>query len=362
MKVLVTGGAGFLGLHLALYLTKKKHETYLLDIADFEKNEYPKICHFIKSDIRQFTPMNRLIGVNKIDVVIHAAAALPLWKSHDIFDINVNGTKNILESAQRNKVKRFIYISSTAVYGIPEKHPIYEDDPLVGVGAYGKSKIEAERLCDAYRKKGMIVSILRPKTFIGTHRLGVFEILFDWVKDGKRIPVIGSGNNRYQLLDVDDLVETIYRLIILKDSKKANNTFNIGAEKFGTVRQDLENLFTYASTASSVRSYNARHKTKSRIFATPSFLVKKALWFFEKLKLSPLYRWVYDTADKDSYVSINQLTDTLHWAPKYTNAQALIKSYQWYLNHYKEIKSRPAGVTHTVGWKQGILGWFKKFF
>lgn len=359
MKILVTGGGGFLGLHLAQHLVGKKQKVYLLDIVDFDKREYPKFCQFLKADIRDVQSIKRL--TKGMDVVIHAAAALPLWKKEEIFDINVNGTRSVLNAGYHNRIKRFVYISSTAVYGVPRKHPVYENDPLVVVGAYGQSKIDAEKVCEEYRKKGLTVSIIRPKTFVGTHRLGVFEILFDWIKDGKQIPVIGSGNNRYQLLDVDDLVEAIYRLIMLKDEKKTNNTFNIGAKNFGTVKQDLESLFNFAYRKSVVRSYNRLYGRKSKIFPTPGWLVKKALWFFEIVKLSPLYRWVYDTADKDSFVSINRLVKTLHWKPKYSNAQALIKSYKWYLDHYKEIKSRPAGVTHTVGWKQGILGFFKRF-
>jgi len=350
MKILITGGAGFLGLHLARLISSKNggisRDLSLLDIAPFNKKEYPKNCRFIQADIRDVQSIKRL--VMGIDVVIHTAAALPLWKRKEIFDINVNGTKNLLEASLKNRVQHFIFISSTAVYGIPIKHPVYENDPLVGVGPYGQSKIEAEKLCEKYRKKGLIVTILRPKTFIGTHRLGVFEILFNWIKDGKKIPVIGNGNNCYQLLDVDDLVEAIYRLIILKDKKKANNVFNIGAEKFKTIKEDL--TLTFKTVGS-----------QSTILSTPAFLVKKALWLFEKLKLSPLYQWVYDTADKDSFVSINRLIDTLHWHPKYSNAQALIKSYQWYLDHYKGIKAKPTGVTHTSGWKQGILGFFKRF-
>lgn len=350
MKILITGGAGFLGLHLALYLSKKKQDVTLVDISNFDKKEYPGTCHFAQADIRDLQSIKRL--TRGMDVIIHAAAALPLWKKEEIFDINVNGTRSILDAGYHNRIKQFIFISSTAVYGVPKIKPrlngIKENDPLVGVGAYGQSKIDAEALCEEYRKKNLIVTVLRPKTFVGTHRLGVFEILFDWIKDGKHIPVIGSGNNRYQLLDVDDLVEAIYRLIMLKDREKVNITFNIGAKRFQTVKKDLQELFNYA-------------KSGSRIFPTPGWLVKKALWFFEKIKVSPLYQWVYDTADKDSYVSIHRLIDTLHWQPKYSNAQALIKSYKWYLDNYKEIKSRPAGVTHTVGWKQGILGFFKRF-
>lgn len=361
MKVLITGGAGFLGLHLAKYFCKRNYNVYLLDIADFEKTEYPKNCHFIKADIRNITSMYRYI--EGMDFVIHAAAGLPLWKTKDIFDINVVGTKNVLQASLRQKVKRMIYISSTAVYGVPEKHPIYEDDKRVGVGPYGQSKIEAEDLCFQYIKKGLNVTIIRPKTFLGTHRLGVFEILFDWIHDGKKIPVVGSGNNRYQLLDVDDLVEAIYLFITrlhprgvneaqtsLHPGGKAeyNDIFNIGAEKFTTVKKDLTIMFKAIGS-------------KSRVFSTPAFLVKKALWFFEKVKLSPLYQWVYDTADRDSFVSVKRLTETLNWHPKYSNSDALIKAYRWYFKNYKQIKSRGSGVTHTVGWKQGILSLFKKF-
>jgi nucleoside-diphosphate-sugar epimerase len=345
MKILITGAAGFLGLHLAKFFDQKGYQLILVDIADFEKDEYPERSRFVKGDIRDKKLMDSL--VKGTDIVIHAAAALPLWKKEDIFAINVEGTRNLLQAALKHRIKRFIFISSTAVYGIPEKHPIEEGDPKVGIGPYGESKIIAELVCEEYRKKGLTVTIIRPKTFIGTHRLGVFEILFDWIKDGKRIPVIGSGNNRYQLLDVDDLVEAIYLLATMKDEDKANDNFNIGAERFGSVKDFLGELFNYAHSG-------------SRLMTTPAAPIKTALFIFEKLKLSPLYQWVYDTADKDSFVSIKKLTSVLRWHPGYSNADALIKAYQWYLENYEEIKSRPAGVTHTAGWKQGILGIIKK--
>lgn len=346
MKVLITGGAGFYGMHLANYLqTKKISKVTLLDIHDIDKSEYTGDYTFIKGDIRDLETLNKAIKGH--DIVVHAAAALPLWKAQDIIDTNEGGTKNVLEASLKNGVKRVVYISSTAVYGVPKVHPIYEDAPMVGVGPYGHSKIGAEGHCRDYIKKGLSVTIIRPKTFVGTGRLGVFEILFDWIHDGKKIPVIGDGNNKYELLDVDDLIEATY-LFISKSGDKYNDAFNIGAERFSTVRNDLEALFTFA-------------KSGSRLLPMPAAPIKLALYVFEKLGLSPLYQWVYDTADKDSFVSIDKVKKVLDWTPKYSNAEALIKAYRWYIEHYDEIKSRPAGVTHTVGWKQGILGVFKKF-
>lgn len=344
MNVLITGGAGFLGLHLARYFHTKKHKVTLLDIAPFPAEEYEANMELVTVDVRD---AKKLDGVVKgKDVIIHAAAALPLWSKEDIFSTNVQGTKNVLAAAQKHKVKRVVHVSSTAVYGVPEKHPIVETDPRIGVGAYGKSKIQAEDACFAAIKLGVPVTIIRPKTFVGTERLGVFEILFDWIHDGKRIPVVGDGGNRYQLLDVDDLVDAIYQFSQRSDAK-SNDVFNIGAKVFTTVRQDLQALFDAAGSG-------------SRLMPTPAGPIKFTLQVLEKLNLSPLYQWVYDTADKDSFVSIAKLEKTLKWSPKYSNAQALIKSFEWYQEHYSEIKSRTSGVTHTVGWKQGALGWIKK--
>ena len=345
MKIIITGGAGFLGLHLAAFLTKKGYQITLVDIAPFEKSEYSESNKLEICDVRDKNKLESLTQGQ--DIIIHAAAALPLWSNDDIYSTNINGTKAVLSLAKKYKMKRVIFISSTAVYGVPKKHPIEEGDPRVGVGAYGESKIQAEDLCFKAIKEELNVTIIRSKTFVGTGRLGVFEILFDWIHDGKKIPVIGNGQNRYQLLDVDDLVAAVY-LFCLKNEKKYNGAFNIGAKDFQSVGKDLQELFDFA-------------KSGSQILPTPSFLVKKALWLFDKIGISPLYQWVYDTADKDSYVSIDKLTKTLHWEPRYSNSEALIKSYSWYMKNYDKIKSKKSGVTHTVGWKQGILAMFKKF-
>ena len=152
---------------------------------------------------------------------MHTAAALPLYKPEDIYSTDIDGTRNLLEAAEENKIKRFIHISSTAVYGIPDHHPLLESDKLDGVGPYGKAKILAEEECLKFREKGMCVPILRPKSFIGPERLGVFDLLFDWAQDAKGFPMIGNGKNRYQLLDVEDLCQAIYLTATL-DEKIAN--------------------------------------------------------------------------------------------------------------------------------------------
>ena len=128
-------------------------------------------------------------------MLVHAAAALPIQASRQaICSVNVGGTATLLAAALEAGVRRVVLVSSTAVYGVPEVHPIGEDAPLVGVGDYGASKIEAEqRLPRVRRAAASSTSIVRPKTFIGPERLGVFEILFDWIREGRRIYVLGDG-------------------------------------------------------------------------------------------------------------------------------------------------------------------------
>jgi nucleoside-diphosphate-sugar epimerase len=345
MKVVITGGAGFLGYHIAQKISEITNykDSVFFDIAEFTKEDYNPEINCIYGDVRDAKQMDEII--KGADVVIHCAAALPLWKKKDIFETNVDGMKNVCDSCLRMNVGRLVFISSTSVYGVPKEHPLYETNARVGVGPYGKSKIMAEEICEEYRKKGLKICILRPKSFIGTARLGVFQILYDWVESGAKIPIIGNGKNKYQLFEVDDLVDAI-NLASTLDINKINDVFNVGAKEFKTVKEDVGAMCEYA-------------KTGSKVMETPAWLIKPVLRFFEILNLSPLYKWIYGTADTDSFVSIEKAEKTFGWKPKYSNSDALIRSYQWYLDNKHTIK-KGTGVTHRIAWKQGILSLFKK--
>ncbi len=342
--VLITGGAGFLGINLARYLLARGHRVVSLDIADFSYPERDQITE-ITGDIRDRAAVDR--AMQGVDIVVHTAAALPLYKEEDIFSTDIEGTRNILTSAHAQGVERMIHISSTAVYGVPDHHPLFEDDRLIGVGPYGRAKIEAEEVCLTFRKQGMCVPIIRPKSFIGPERLGVFALFYDWAKDGHGFPMIGSGKNRYQLLDVEDLCDAIYLCATL-DSKKVNDTFNIGAKQFTTMREDYQAVLDVAGKG-------------KKILPFPAEPMIWALRVLEALKLSPLYAWVYETASKDSFVSIEKAERVLGYAPKFSNKDALIRNYQWYLTHVHEFEGQ-SGVSHRVPWSQGVLKIAKAFF
>lgn len=344
MKVLITGISGFLGINLARYLLKKGYDVSGLDIAAFDYKEKNKIT-FQVGDIR--TKADVAKAVKGVDFVVHTAAALPLYKSEDIYSTDLIGTKNLLETASAKKVKRFVHISSTAVYGIPDHHPLFETDKLKGVGPYGECKVKAEALCEKYREKGMVVPILRPKSFVGPERLGVFALLYDWARSGKNFPVLGNGRNRYQLLDVEDLCEAIY-LCLTQPAKKVNDTFNIGAKEFTTLKEDYQAVLDEAGFGKKIVPLPAK----------PLIFMLRVL---EKFRLSPLYKWVYETVAEDSFVSIEKAERVLGYKPRFSNKQALIRNYVWYVKNLEKFSDR-AGVSHRVPWKQGALALAKIFF
>src|SRR5947207_5839244 len=335
----ISGGAGFLGLHLSRRLLANGHRVRTLDVASLDDAELEGSVEELRGDVRNPDEVRALVA--GADVVVHAAAALPIQASRaSIRSVNVGGTENVLRAADDAGVRRVVFISSTAVYGVPEKHPIEEGHPLVGVGWYGESKIDAEGLC---RVAAVETTIVRPKTFIGPERLGVFEIRFAWIREGRRIYTLGKGHNRYQLLAVEALVDAIVRTAAVPEA--ARETFNVGATEFGTVRSDLQALIDHAGSS-------------SRLQPVPVKPAEVALRALELLRISPLAEWHYKTAHKDSFVDTSRAQRALGWRPRLSNKEALIETYDWYLANRERVGG--AGVTHRVPWNQQALGLLKK--
>ncbi len=344
-RYLVTGGAGFLGINVVRHLLARGHDVVSLDKVPFDYPDCASQVTVITGDIRDRAAVERAMA--GVHVVVHSAAALPLYSKADIFSTDVDGTRTVLAAALGAGVERVIHISSTAVYGVPDHHPLREDDPMVGVGPYGEAKIQAEAVCLEYRQQGLCVPILRPKSFVGPERLGIFALLFDWAHDGRHFPIPGRGNNLYQLLDVEDLCDVIY-LAATRDPAVANDTFNIGAKEFGTIRSDFQSVLDYAGHG-------------RRVIGLPETPVMAALVVLRALRLSPVYKWAYGTITKESFISIEKAERAFGWSPRYSNTQALTRNYQWYLDNLSRFEGT-GGITHRTPWSQGALRLAKLFF
>ena len=346
VRIYITGISGFLSINLVRYLREMGYQNISgIDLVDFSYPERDQIV-FLQGDIRD--PQAVRDSMKDADIVIHTAAALPLYPPEEIYSTEVEGTRIVLQQALDYGVKRFIHISSTAVYGVPDHHPIFETDPVSGVGDYGHAKIQAEALCTEFRNKGLCIPVLRPKSFVGPERLGVFAIFYEWASEGRNFPMIGSGKNRYQLLDVADLCQAIVSGMTLEKSQ-VNDVFNIGAAEYATMKEDYQVVLDEAGF-------------KKRIITFPAAPVILVLKILEALKLSPLYPWIYETASKDSFVSIEKARQKLNYQPRFSNQEALLRNYRWYLQNKDRLGGENAGVTHRVPWKQKALKLVKFLF
>lgn len=343
MKVIITGGTGFLGVHLARHFLKQHAQVTLYDLAELDASDLKGKVKAIIGDVRNKKQTEQ--AVNNHDFLIHAAAALPIQRTKDaIFSTNIEGTKNVLSAALKHNIKRLVFISSTAVYGVPKHLPETEESPLDPIGYYGESKIAGEKLCQEYMTKGLQINIIRPKTFLGIERVGVFELWFEAIYNNHRLFILGNGRNPYQLLAVSDMVTAVSNAL---NSKVAQEVFNIGAKKFGSWREDLGAVIK-------------REKSHSKITSLPVIPAQQILHALEFLNLSPIAAWHYKTMPVPSYVSTQKAEKLLGWKATKSNQEILLESYQWYKKHRHELRNR-VGNTHRVGWNFKILNLISKF-
>ena len=326
--ILITGGSGYLGSHLAERLLAEGENIRILDLVDPPRGLASNV-EFIRGDIRDLeAAVESCVGVKAI---FHTAASVPVSKAGKGFkEVNEDGTRNMLEAALRlDEAPPFIHLSSSAIYGVPSANPVTEDSPLTPLGEYGVSKLEAEKLCQRYSSEhGLRVSMLRPRGILGgAMRLGIFGILFDWIRDGKRIYLIGRGDNMYQFVNIHDLVDAC----ILAWRKEATGSFCIGSDDYLMVKDLLGELIEYAGTGARLAPIN-----KS--------LARNALKALDWMNLSPLSGWHYLGGGEDFYYDCDRAKKVMGWSPKHGDAESLIESYRWFIDHGEDLGQ--SGVTH----------------
>lgn len=341
MNHLITGGAGFLGNLIARRLHARGEQVKILDI--WEDPTRPPGIESVICDICDRPGV--AAAMHGVDVVHHNAALVPLTKSGDKFwQVNVTGSRIVAEEAVRAGVTSFIHMSSSAIFGIPPACPITEHTPANPVEIYGRAKLAGElavrQVCE---QAGLPLIIIRPRTILGEGRLGIFQILFDWIKDGRNVYVIGNGQNQFQFVHALDLMDA-YMLAL--DSGHAG-TYNVGTDQFGTLRQALENLIVYAGTASQVRQL-------------PVWLTINTLQTLDRLGLSPLAPWHYLTYHKDFYFDVQPLL-AMGWRPAYSNDAMLRESYDWFTQNYDRLLAEKSRSAHRRPVKEKILWLVKKF-
>ena len=342
MKVLVTGASGYVGSHVVQKLSEiGGHDVIACDILGHEGQDIPGVTY------RQDDVLDRagLLEITAgLDCIIHAAALVPLTKSGaDFRRVNVDGTRNVIACCLKHDLK-LVYISSSTIYGLPDDMPIKAETPYHPIEIYGRSKLDAEREVWKFMAKGGRASCIRPKTTIGgAGRLGIFHILFEWISEGKNIYIIGDGSNLFQFVHVSDLVDAIIKAAVSEKS----GLYNIGTDRYGTIREDLEVLLSHAGTG-------------SRIKSIPYSIARPLLALADIAGLSPLAPWHYRSYHKAFVFDISLAMNELGWKPNYSNQEALIESYDWYVKH-KHDRTGTESSVHSRPVKQGILKLLKYF-
>jgi nucleoside-diphosphate-sugar epimerase len=330
---LITGGLGMTGRLLAERLASEGMAVRILDNQQQPEKRPVRTTDFVQGDLCDFNTVNR--ACTGVDVVFHLGAIQPVSraKARQFQDINVTGTRNVLEASRQCGVSKVVYVSSSIVYGVPDHIPLSEDDTPHAIGAYGESKIEAERLCQDYFAKGLDTTIIRPRTIVGPGRLGLFWILFDWVRRGKKIYLIGEGKNRFQFVHLFDMVEAC-RLAVEKGS---GETFNVGSSHVDTVYEEMSALVSYAQSSSKISPLNPT-------------LLRSILRLTQWLRSSPLSEEHYLVADKDFVLDSSKAERILGWTPKYSNQESLIAAYDWYLKNHEQIPPEYQGILKLVSY------------
>ncbi|MBP2708424.1 NAD-dependent epimerase/dehydratase family protein [Microbispora sp. RL4-1S] len=342
VRVVVTGSSGMLGGGLVRHLAAEGREVTGVDLRP-GPDQVPGV-RYATGDIRDTPLMTELAA--GAGAVVHCAAALPSYPDEEIRDVIVRGTGSVLTAASRAGVPRVVHISSTAVYGLPSVVPTPETHPRRPVDAYSRAKAAAEEVAERFRAEGMCVPILRPKTFLGPGRMGLFAMLFEWAQEGRDFPVLGRGEARIQMLAVDDLFRAISRALDAPP-EVAGDTFNIAAADFATLREDFQAVLDAAGRGGRVRSIPAR----------PALAVLRLLG---RAGASPVYDRLLYKLLADSYVSVDRARDRLGFEPLLSNRDAILRTYEWWRRHAGPAAG--SGRTSRDAWRQGALSLAKVFF
>ena len=290
MKILVTGGADFIGSHIAEYLVQRGDDVTVLDnLNTGKRNNLARInqkINFVNGDIRDYKLLEELI--NDTSGVFHEAALASVQQSFNMkdeyFDVNVTGTENILKLAKEYGFK-VVYASSSSVYGNPKKIPIQESDDRKPINPYAQTKLEAEYLAKKYSEIGVNVIGLRYFNVFG-HRqskeyAGVIKLFLE--KMQQKIPpkINGDGLQTRDFVHIDDVVRAN---ILAMDSNIKHEFFNVGIGNSISIL-DLANIIINASGLSLEPIHGPELSGDVRATQADITLIRKLLNWEPKMRL-----------------------------------------------------------------------------
>ncbi|MFM8410385.1 MAG: NAD-dependent epimerase/dehydratase family protein [Alphaproteobacteria bacterium] len=337
--MLVTGSSGVLGQSLVPRLAARGDRLRLFDVVRTPDALARQVSDAgasfagIEGDMRDRDALAR--AADGVETLYHLAAGQRMkpqfasFSEEEIYDMNLGGVRNVLDAARDRGVRKVVFISSSAVYGLPRTAPVDEEThPKVPLGAYGRSKLEAEGLCRRAVEEGLDVTWLRPMSLFGDGMTGVFVLLFDWVRRGRKVFLLGSGRNRVQMVSADDVARAAIAAATTPGT--AGLAVNVGSDPAGvpSVRAQVEALIRHAGS-------------RSTVHAIPAPLLRNAARVLNVFGISPIVPEHYLLADADFVLDVSRARQRLGWEPSGDNVAITCEAYDWYCRNWQSVAPKP---------------------
>jgi len=334
---LITGGSGFFGDVLKRRLLA---DGFLCVNVDLQPDNlvHPSLDS-VQGDIGDEALLERLFADYRFSTIFHCAALL----AHDVRDkrvlwaSNVTATERLARAAARHGSPRIVFISSNCLWTDPFNRPVTEEDVPRPREVYGESKWAAERALFSITE-GRNLVVLRTPTIIASGRLGLLSILFDFILEGRRVWVVGSGANRYQFVYAHDLADACVRAA----ASSRTGTFNVGSDNVPTLRETYQYVIDRAGTGATVA-------------ALPHWPTLPMMRIAHALGVSPLGPYQYRMIAESFCFDTSKIKATLGWRPTLNNGEMLFEAFNYYRQHLDDIAARSHVSAHKQRSRLGVI-------
>ncbi len=341
MRVIVTGASGFFGGILCQFLTDFGHTVHGIDILpQREHTGYG----FSQVDIRNKPELSKIFSATNPGAVVHAAAVLAHERPEkdELWSSNVEGTKIICEVSKEAGCDSLVFLSSNCLWAEEFDYPVTEMETPNPIELYGQSKWEGEKIVQSFNSEFKAI-IFRSPTIVSAGRLGLLGILFQFIEEGRRVYIVGSGSNRYQFVYALDYCRAILDAL----EKHLSGTYNVGSSEVPTMADSYQHVIDQAATG-------------ARLVHLPRTLTIFMLRILHTLRLSPLGPYQYRMIASSFQFDTTKLRHDANWQPTMTNSDMLMDAYNYYKTN-KLASLDPTTSAHNRVANGGLINLLRRF-